>query len=216
MKLRERITAPLPIIFNMRFKIGKVPVLVTWHFLALITFMLSLSTENVLFAVVFSLFHEIGHICAMSALGNAPQSVSLELTGMNINRIQETGVSLKKEIIIALAGPFANFILFLFLILVYLWNGSLKVFNAASVNLILMIFNLLPIKGLDGGKTVYYFVSLFFSYKTAKIFLSFLSVIFILIMFFYGAYVLYVTRRNFTMLIIALMLSLSMFSKEEC
>lgn len=200
----------------MSFKIGKIPVNITWHFLALITFMLSLHTENVMYAVLFSLFHETGHICAMSALGNAPQSISFEITGINIKRRQETGVSLAKEIVIALAGPFMNFVLFAFLMLIYVWSENIKLFNAASVNLILMTFNLLPVKGLDGGKAVYYFISLILSYKTAKIALSILSVVFILFMLSYGIYILYLTRRNFTMLIIALMLSLSMFSKEEC
>lgn len=178
--------------------------------------MLSLRSENVLYAVLFSLFHEIGHLAAMITLGNPPQSVAFELTGINIKRTEQTGVSLTREIIIALAGPFLNLILFLLFVLIYCQNGSDKAFNAASVNLIFMIFNLLPVKGLDGGKVLYYSVSQLFSYKSAKIFLALSSVIFILLMFSYGAYVLYVTRYNFTMLIIALMLSLSMFSKEEC
>lgn len=216
MKPRERRRALLPIFFNMRFKVCGVPVCVTWHFLALITFMLSLHTENVLYAVVFSLLHETGHIAAMTALGNAPLSVSLELTGINIGRRQETGISLIREIIIALAGPFANLILFVFLMLIYLQNGSVKCFNASCVNLILMTFNLLPVKGLDGGKVLYYFVSKFFSFKTANIILRCSSAVFILFMLLYGGYLLYITRSNFTMLIIALMLTLTMFSKEEC
>lgn len=178
--------------------------------------MLSLRTENVLYAVLFSLFHETGHILAMTALGNAPQSVSFELTGINIKRTTQTSVSLAKEIIIALSGPFFNFILFLIFVFIYSQNGDVKVLNMASVNLILMIFNLMPIKGLDGGKVLYFTVSKFFSYKKAKNILTISSVIFILLMFTYGAYVLYLTRYNFTMLIIALMLTLSMFSKEEC
>lgn len=178
--------------------------------------MLSLHTENVLYAVVFSLLHETGHIAAMTALGNAPLSVSLELTGINIRRRQETGISLIREIIIALAGPFANLILFVFLMLIYLQNGSVKCFNASCVNLILMIFNLLPVKGLDGGKVLYYFASKFFSFKTANIILRCSSAVFILFMLLYGGYLLYITRSNFTMLIIALMLTLAMFSKEEC
>lgn len=200
----------------MRFCVCGVPVCVTWHFLALITFMLSLHTENVLYAVLFSLFHEMGHITAMTALGNAPLSVSLELTGINIRRRQETGISLIREIIIALAGPFINLILFVFLMLIYLQNGSNKCFNAACVNLILMTFNLLPVKGLDGGKALYFFISKIFSYKTAEKVLYCTSAISILLLLFYGCYVLYITRRNFTMLIIALMLTLTMFSKEEC
>lgn len=216
MKPRERQGALLPIFFNMRFSVFGIPVLVTWHFLALITFMLSLQTENVLYAVLFSLFHEIGHLAAMTAVGNVPQSVSFELTGINIKRTLETGVSLAKEIVIAIAGPFANLIFFVFLMLIYLQNGSVKCFNASCVNLILMTFNLLPVKGLDGGKVLYYFVSKFFSFKTANIILRCSSAVFILFMLLYGGYLLYITRSNFTMLIIALMLTLTMFSKEEC
>ena len=178
--------------------------------------MLSLRTDNVLYAVLFSLFHETGHISAMTVLGNAPQSVTFELTGINIKRPAQTSVSLAKEIVIALSGPFFNFILFLIFVLIYSQNKNEKVLNMASVNLILMIFNLMPIKGLDGGKVLYFTVSKFFSYKKAKNILTISSVIFILLMFTYGAYVLYLTRYNFTMLIIALMLTLSMFSKEEC
>ncbi len=216
MKPRERQGALLPIFFNMRFSVFGIPVLVTWHFLALITFMLSLQTENVLYAVLFSLFHEIGHLAAMTALGNAPLSIRFELTGINIRRQQETGISLMREIIIALAGPFANLIFFVFLMLIYLQNGSVKCFNASCVNLILMTFNLLPVKGLDGGKALYFLVSKIFNYKTAKTVLHCTSVAFICILIFYGGYVLYITHRNFTMLIIALMLTLTMFSKEEC
>lgn len=216
MKLRERLRALLPIFFNMQFKFCGVPVCVTWHFLALITFMLSLHTENVMYAVLFSLLHEMGHITAMTALGNAPLSVKLELTGININRRQEMGISLFREIIVALAGPFSNLILFVFLMLIYLQNGSEKCFNAACVNLILMTFNLLPVKGLDGGKALYFLISKIFNFKTAKAVLVCTSVVFILLLLFYGGYVLFVTRRNFTMLIIALMLILTMFSKEEC
>lgn len=200
----------------MRFRIKQVSVSVTWHFLALITFMLSLRSENVLYAVLFSLFHEMGHLTAMTALGNAPQSVSFELTGINIKRMEQTDVSLIREIIIALAGPLFNLIFFLFFVLIYSQNGSAKAFNAASVNLIFMIFNLLPVKGLDGGKVLYYSVSQLFSYRSARIILALSSIVFILLMLSYGIYILYVTRYNFTMLIIALMLSLSMFSKEEC
>lgn len=178
--------------------------------------MLSLQTDNVLYAVLFSLFHETGHLAAMTALGNAPQSVAFELTGINIKRTEQTGVSLIREIIIALAGPFFNLIMFLLFVLLYSQSGSSKALNAASVNLILMTFNLLPVKGLDGGKVLYYFISKLVSYQIAKAILTVSSIIFILLMFSYGTYVLCVTRYNFTMLIIALMLSLSMFSKEEC
>lgn len=200
----------------MTFKISTVTVRITWHFLAVITFMLSLRTGTVLYAVLFSMLHELGHLACMLALGNKPQCVSFELTGINILRNESTSVSLTQEILTAISGPLANLILFLFFALLWGKIGEEKFLSMASVNLILMTFNLLPIKGLDGGKVLYYFISKCFSFKAAKTVLTVSSVVFVILMLSYGIYVLYLTRYNFSMLIIALMLSLSIFSKEEC
>lgn len=200
----------------MTFKISTVTVRITWHFLAVITFMLSLQTGTVLYAVLFSMLHELGHLACMLALGNKPQCVSFELTGINIIRNDSTTVSLTQEIFTAVSGPLVNLILFLLFALLWGKTGEEKFLSMASVNLILMTFNLLPIKGLDGGKVLYYFISKFISFKAAKTVLTVSSVVFVILMFSYGIYVLYLTRYNFSMLIIALMLSLSIFSKEEC
>lgn len=178
--------------------------------------MLSLQTGTVLYAVFFSMLHELGHLACMLALGNKPLCVSFELTGINILRNDSTTVSLTQEIFTAVSGPLVNLILFLLFALLWGKTGEEKFLSMASVNLILMTFNLLPIKGLDGGKVLYYFISKFISFKAAKTVLTVSSVVFVILMFSYGIYVLYLTRYNFSMLIIALMLSLSIFSKEEC
>lgn len=205
----------LPILI-VKTKIFGITVSVKWQFLALITFMLSLKAGNVLYALVFSLFHEIGHLVCLAAVGNKPQSVTFELTGMNICRNENVKISLKKEMLVSFGGPFANFILFSLFLLLFLQTESSAFQNAASVNLILAVFNLLPVKTLDGGKILYFFLAESLSYRIAKTVLSFSSVIFILLMIFYGFYTLYITKYNFTMLIIALMLSLSLFSNAEC
>lgn len=200
----------------MSFVLSKVRVTVTWQFLALITFMLSLQKPNVLFAVLFSLCHEIGHLICLVLVGNKPKSVSFELTGINICRNESVAVSLKNEMLVSFGGPLVNLIFFAVFSIAYSQTKTENYFNIASVNLILGVFNLLPIKSLDGGKILYYFISNVFSFKTAKIILNFTSVIFILLILIYGIYTLYVTEYNFTILIISIMLTLSMFSKEEC
>ena len=200
----------------MRIKVFDVPVKITWQFLALITFMLSLKTHNVLFVVVFSALHEFGHILGLFIIGNKPKYIALELTGINICRNDKTEISLMKEIIVSVFGPLVNFLFFSIFAIIYSQNQSINMLDIASVNLILGVFNLLPVKGLDGGKILYYFISKMFSFKLAKCALKFSSILFILAMIIYGIFVLYITKYNFTMLIIALMLSLSMFSKEEC
>ncbi len=200
----------------MQINLLGVTVKVTWQFLALLTFMLSLNAGNVLYALFFSLLHEFGHLLVLCAVSNKPKSVTFELSGINICRNTETRVSLKQEILVSLGGPIINLILFAIFSLLFMQTTKTEMLNIASVNLILGVFNLLPIKSLDGGKILYYFLSSVFSYKVAKFVLTITSVAFIFLMLFYGVYVLYITKYNFTMLIIALLLSLSMFSEEEC
>lgn len=200
----------------MIFRIKGVEVSFRWHFLTIVTFMLSLRASNVLYAVVFSLLHEIGHLAAMASAGVFPESISFEFTGINIKRKEMTNVSLQKEIIISFAGPFVNLILFLALLIAFLQSKNVKMLNMASVNLILMAFNLLPVKSLDGGKIIYYTLWKTVSHRFASALLKASSCIFIFLLIIYGVYVFYTTKYNFTILIISLMLALSMFSSSEC
>ena len=57
--------------------------------------------------------------------------------------------------LVALAGPFMNFLLAFILFLVSVWTGSDIAFEAMTINLGLMIFNLIPLPPLDGSRILY-------------------------------------------------------------
>ena len=117
----------------MAFKIKGITVEITFYFAALIAFMLSMrAPADVLIAVFSSLFHETGHLAAMFWVGNAPQAVRFELTGMNINRRQSTKISMKNELIIALGGPFANLLIFVIFCFVYAFRQTLAWLTASA------------------------------------------------------------------------------------
>ena len=59
-------------------------------------------------------------------------------------KFREWGMAL-----VALAGPLMNFLLAFLLFLIYFWTGSDIASSAMTVNLSLMIFNLIPIAPLD-------------------------------------------------------------------
>lgn len=189
---------------------------ITFLFVAMLSFLLSLKVPiNLLITLCSSLFHETGHLIAMVSSGNPPQSISFELTGMNIKRLQSVNISAKNEVLIALGGPFFNALLFFTATLVYCFFKFEILITVASINLIIMTFNLLPVNKLDGGMALYFLLSQKFDDRVPEKILKITSVIFIILMYLWGVYVFAVSKFNVSILIIAFFLTISMFGKSE-
>ena len=99
-----------------------------------------------------ALCHELAHLAAMGAAGIAPAHFRLGLTG---GRLRGRGAAcLRAELLSVLAGPACN------LLLAAAFRTapaeSLRLFSA--VNLVLGVFNLLPVQGLDGGRALRLFL----------------------------------------------------------
>ncbi len=200
----------------MIFNIFGIKVEITFLFVAFIAFVLSLkSPSNLLITVVSSLIHESGHLIMMLVLGNKPQKVRFELTGINIIRNQEIRISNKNEIYISLGGPLANAIILLMCCIYLSFYDGNFILTLACINLILMLFNLLPVKGLDGGNSLYYLLIQKFDISFSSKVLHIISVLFIGLIFIWGIYVLISSRYNISIIIIAIFLTLSLFSNNE-
>ena len=116
--------------------------IVTGYFVELIT----------LFAIVF--VHELGHVAAARGLGWNVLEVKLLPFG-GVAEVEEAGsLPSKEEAIVAIAGPLQNLWMG-----ILAWSfGQLGVWNGDwsdyvwRANLMIGLFNLLPILPLDGGK----------------------------------------------------------------
>jgi len=100
--------------------------------------------------LAFAAAHEAGHLAAMAALGIRPGCICLTAAGMRIERPPGLRVSFAREIAVALAGPAVSLALAgLFRLLPlppdFFW-----------LNLGFGLFNLLPVRQLDGGRALYY------------------------------------------------------------
>jgi len=96
-------------------------------------------------ALLSCLLHESGHIAAMALMGIKPKSLTFYSGGIGMKG--DTMLSPAREIFILSAGCFVNLIL-------ALW-GTLagnRIFT--GINLALMLFNLLPLPCLDGGRII--------------------------------------------------------------
>lgn len=145
-------------------------------FLFGILFFLTRQIEIYATIMFFAFLHEIGHLCAGLILGFKPKSMKMTPFGFQIafktcveddnpKKMQENELCIKK-IVIYLAGPMIN----LFLILVcLLWRTKLILPKETMVysNILLAIFNLLPIYPLDGGRILREVVHIFRGRKIA-------------------------------------------------
>lgn len=190
---------------------------ITFLFVAFVAFISVVdTTANILLTLVASLIHECGHLAAMIIMGNKPLKVVFELGGINIINNSKTHLSLNQELKIALSGPFVNFIALVLSCNMFVVFNNEKILTFASINLILMVFNLLPIKNLDGGRALYYFLCKKYNVYVCSKVIFLLSIFFIIITFIWGLYILILTKYNFSLIIIAIFLTLSLVKDNEC
>ena len=92
------------------------------------------------------LLHELGHLAVLRGLGVPVGRIRLTVVGAELEVLAP--ISYGRELAAALAGPAVNLVLAL--ALCRLECG--RVF--AGINLMLALFNLLPVGGLDGGRAL--------------------------------------------------------------
>lgn len=200
----------------MTFKVCGIQIEITFLFVAFLTYIISLKAPaNVLITVLSSLLHEIGHLSVMILVGNKPKTVKFELVGMNIIRQGNLKISTKREIAISLGGPIMNFIIVIVSCIYLCFCKNHIVMTGACINLILMTFNLLPIKSLDGGAVLYFLLSQHFESIICRRILKITSILFISIIYLWAVYVFIISRYNFSLIIIAIFLTISLFREND-
>ncbi len=123
--------------------------------LALPTVLLLLWSEDLIpFFVMLSsaLVHELGHILALKHLGYRIRRIDILPMGAVI--VVPEGIPYFCEFIIALAGPAVSLLCALLGFVVFLFAKTPITLYFGLINTVLGLFNLLPIKKLDGGKAL--------------------------------------------------------------
>lgn len=147
-------------------------------FLLLIAWVALGSTSAAVFVLLLFLcvvLHEFGHAFAAKAYGiNTPDITLLPIGG--VARLERMPEEPKQELIIAIAGPLVNVIIALCL---YVVIGSRELMNPAivqrgdmltqllQINVVLVLFNLLPAFPMDGGRVLRALLATRLSYARA-------------------------------------------------
>ena len=125
-------------------------------------------------------------------------------------RENEISLGFKKEIAVCLAGVTVNFLLCVLLFLAHLKINSPLLINASAVNLILGLFNSLPVGNLDGGRAFGFYLNERLSQRQCEAVLKITSAAILIPVFLFGIFIMY-SKGNFTLLICCLYLVFSSF-----
>lgn len=120
--------------------------------------MLATDRTGLVIPTLFAVFiHEAGHLFAMWTVDCAPRKIRLIPASVQI--VRSFSAKPVAEFAIILCGPAANLAVFaaLYVNFIKFENNTSLVF--ALINLIIFAFNMLPVKGLDGGTVVYMLLS---------------------------------------------------------
>ena len=141
-------------IFLKGFKIR-----IEFSFIFILCLSLVLGYKNTGLLILFCFLHEIGHLLALVAVGEKPDSLNISFFGIALK--YSCKFSIAKEALVIASGPIINVIMFLAL--------------QDEINLFLAALNLLPVFPLDGGRLI----NLVFPLASKYISIAFLAIMLI-------------------------------------
>lgn len=163
--------------------------------------------------MIFAMLHELGHLLCGILVGMKPSSIKVMPFGFSISfrpdieeynyKILNGNIITLKKIVIALAGPLVNLI---FIILFY--NLNLNIIDKQMIifsNLVILIFNILPIYPLDGGRILKGILHIIFGIKNAKIYTNDISIVVTIFLTFASSIAIYYFKNIAILFIILFM-----------
>jgi len=166
------------------------------------------------FLMIIIFVHEMGHATLAHFFSWRLKSIMLLPFG-GVAEVDEHGNrSLREECIVVLAGPIQHLWLqgaaFLLYATGFMNVGDYQLFTFYNVSILL--FNLLPVWPLDGGKLLFIIFSKYWSYQKAHSYMMLASIIFLI---FYVAAILILSPTHLNMWIITTFLIYSLYHEHK-
>lgn len=154
-------------------------------FLFIILYYFTRQIEIYAMIMIFCMFHEIGHLLAGLIVKMKPSQIKImpfgfsisfknDIDGYNYKILKGNLINFKK-IFVAIAGPLTNvaFALIFYNMNINNVDKQIIIFS----NVIIFLFNILPIYPLDGGRILKEILHICFGVKKAKIYTNEISII---------------------------------------
>ena len=158
-------------------------------FIFLIIFYFTKQIKIYAIVILFAFIHELGHLLIGLILGMKPERLEIMPFGLSISfkikpeeynqKIKKGNIFELKKLVVAAAGPLTNF--FIIIIVNYLKIDMLKSLIIIYTNFLIMVFNLIPIYPLDGGRILKSVLHIFFGIQKSEQYINITSKVTIII-----------------------------------
>jgi len=148
-------------------------------FLFIILFFITNQLEIYALVMIFALIHELAHLICGVVLGFKPDTLKIMPLGFCIEfetnvqdynkKIIKSNMLAVKKILIALAGPMINLVIVIMGLILKIDN------NIIYSNLLIFLFNLIPIYPLDGGRIIKNLLKIWFGNRKANKYINLIS-----------------------------------------
>lgn len=159
-------------------------------FIFLILFYFTRQIEIYVLIMIFAVIHELTHLLVGIALKFKPDKLYLNSLGLSVSfrintdeynkKINKANYFEVKKIIVAIAGPLMNFIM----AIIFCNFNLLPILREKIIyaNLLIGIFNLIPIYPLDGGRILKGILHIILGKWKAKKYINDISIILVIIL----------------------------------
>lgn len=123
----------------MKCRAFGVNIIINFSFFIIFALALVFGNKQILYVVLFSSLHEIGHIVTLYCLGGKAEAIRISFYGIGLTHSSK--LNWKNELVFLLSGIFVNLIFVI-----------LNIYR--KINLTLVLINSLPIYPLDIGRCI--------------------------------------------------------------
>lgn len=154
-------------------------------FLIIFLFILTNQIQIYMLIMIYALIHELGHLLAGILLKLKPEKIEIIPVGVTIafrlktedlnDKIGKSNKLEIKKMLIAIAGPLTNIIMIW--VALKLQINIIQKISIIYANILIVIFNLLPIYPLDGGRILRGMLNICVGKKQTNKYINIISII---------------------------------------
>lgn len=196
----------------MRVKIKDTKIKITVLFFGIMLLLILFDKSGYIIPSILAvLVHETAHLITMYILGCAPKEIILIPASVQIVRKIEPKP--KNEILISASGPLASMFFFTAFYVFYCIFHNENLLTFAVINLLYGLFNLLPVKNLDGGQILSVALKTKLPENRVNLIINIITLVLCVVALFFGLALFGDGSMNFSLIILSVYFLLSVLIK---